>query len=423
MLTVLRQRNFTLLWAGQILSAVGDWILWIGLPFYVYAQTGSALATGAMFIATTVPGLVFGSLAGVFVDQWDRRRTMLVADLARTGITLLLLTTLLRGWFWLIYPLAFLDATLAQFFNPAKSALTPHLVAQEHLLAANTLNSLSGNLSMLVGPALGGLLIGLVGFGGVVLLDSLSFLISASLIFLITPAPQPIEPLTTCEKRSYTAAWVKMWQEWLAGLHLVKQERPIRAIFTVMSIAMFGQGIIFVLWAVFVKQVLKGGALEYGWVQVAVAAGGLLGAAILGRVSKRLTVGQLIGCGGVLTGLLLLATFNFPRLSTILALQFVGGIAGVGFFVPLETLLQRNVTDDYRGRIFGAYNTTNALLILVGQGLASAFGDRVGVVWMLNLAGSLYFLSGVAAFVVLAEGKSRQNVAILAQNPAPTPVD
>lgn len=311
------------------------------------------------------------------------------------------------------------DAVLNEFFSPAKSALMPRLVEAEQLLAANTLNSLSGDLAMLVGPALGGILIGMIGFSGVVLVDAVSFLISAILIFLIT-LPANVAERVGQNARAYMAIWVEMWQEWLAGLQLVKRERSISTLFTVMGIAMFGQGIILVLWAIFVKQVLKGGALEYGWVQVAVAAGGLLGAAFLGRVSKKLTSGQLIGISGLLTGLLLLATFNLPSLPIILAIQFVNGIASVGFFVPLETMLQNSVDDSYRGRIFGAYSTTNALLLLIGQGLASALGDRLGIVPVLNLSGGLYFLSGAAALILLSQGKKAKYTAIVEQSKTPT---
>ena len=85
MFSVLRQRHFTLLWAGQLVSMLGDWIVLVALPFYVYQHTGSALATGLMFIVETLPRLFLGSLAGVFVDRWDRRKTMIAADLLRRG--------------------------------------------------------------------------------------------------------------------------------------------------------------------------------------------------------------------------------------------------------------------------------------------------------------------------------------------------
>src|SRR4051794_33184445 len=91
MLVVVRQRNFALLLLAGLISSVGDLVLSIALPFYVYDLTHSALQTGAMFIASTLPGLLVGSVAGVFVDRWDRKRTMVTADLSRDVLMLLLL--------------------------------------------------------------------------------------------------------------------------------------------------------------------------------------------------------------------------------------------------------------------------------------------------------------------------------------------
>ena len=119
MLQALRQRNFALLWLGQFISITGDWVLGIALPFYVYQVTGSVLASGTMFVAEGIPPLFLGSLAGVFVDRWDRRRTMIAADLGRALVLLLVLAVRSRDRLWLIYPVAFLEATMAQFFNPA----------------------------------------------------------------------------------------------------------------------------------------------------------------------------------------------------------------------------------------------------------------------------------------------------------------
>ncbi len=91
MIATLRQRDFSLLWFGGVLSVIGDLFLFIALPFFVYERTGSALATGAMFAAETLPRLLFGSVAGVFVDRWDRKRTMVLSDLSRALILLPLL--------------------------------------------------------------------------------------------------------------------------------------------------------------------------------------------------------------------------------------------------------------------------------------------------------------------------------------------
>ena len=98
MFAILRQRNFALLWMGAVISRLGDWLLLIVLPLFVYQRTGSALATGIMFIVETLPGLCFGSLAGVFADRWDRRRTMIVTDLLRALILLPLFLVQEHAW-------------------------------------------------------------------------------------------------------------------------------------------------------------------------------------------------------------------------------------------------------------------------------------------------------------------------------------
>src|SRR5947209_71944 len=122
MLAVLRQRNFVLFWAGQIISMVGDWVLFVALPFYIYSLTGSTLATGIMFIVQTIPRLVFSSVAGVFVDRWNRKYTMLVTDLVQACVLLPLFFVHSREWVWIIYLFACIESTVSQFFIPAKTA-------------------------------------------------------------------------------------------------------------------------------------------------------------------------------------------------------------------------------------------------------------------------------------------------------------
>src|SRR5436305_11071068 len=110
MLAVLRQRNFGLLWVGQNISMVGDWVLFVALPFYVYSLTGSTLATGIMFIVQTIPSIFFGSVAGVFVDRWDRKRTMLIANVAQAITLVPLLIVHSEQWIWVVYIFAFIEA-------------------------------------------------------------------------------------------------------------------------------------------------------------------------------------------------------------------------------------------------------------------------------------------------------------------------
>ena len=142
MLSVLRKRDFALLWWGGLVSMLGNWLLSVALPIYVYQSTGSTLATATMFIAGAVPRVLFGTVAGVFVDRLERKRTMVVCNvlLALTLAPLLLVEA--SGAGWLIYVVAFVQSSVAQFFAPAENALLPTLVNKEHLASANALNAL-----------------------------------------------------------------------------------------------------------------------------------------------------------------------------------------------------------------------------------------------------------------------------------------
>lgn len=400
-LTVLRRRNYALLWSAQLISSIGNWVFWIALPFYVYERTGSALETGLMLIVRELPPVLLGSWAGVFIDRWDCRR----AVVSSTFLQALVLLLLLPGEMWLVYLAILCQSVILLFSRPALGALMPRLVGEHELLAANNLSAFGANLASLVGPALGGLLSVRLELAGVVLLRCATLLVSAALAGLISALPEPDRARTGPDETVGLKAWRTACQDWLAGLRLVRRDRILGALFAITGVVMFGQGIVNVLWVVFVRDVLRGGGPEYGWVQVAVAAGALTGGPILACVSQRLSPGQLIGISSTLVGLLLLATFNLPSLPMILVLQFLAGITAVGVSVTHRTLLQASTDERFLGRVLGAHSAIHALLVLGGQALASALGDRVGVVPLLNLAGLLYLPAAIVALVMLSGGR------------------
>src|SRR5919199_6799958 len=217
MLATLRRRDFALVWLAGLISMMGDWVLYIALPIYVYQLTGSALATSAMFAAEMVPALFVGSVAGVFVDRWDRKRTMVVANLLLTLGLLPLLLVHSAGQVWLVYMVSFFESVVAQFFSPAERAFLPTLAGQEHLVAANALNALNNNLARLVGPALGGVVAAWLGLAGVTLVDALTFLLAAALVLLVTASGrvERIDPERAAEVAE--RAWIAVWRDWLGG--------------------------------------------------------------------------------------------------------------------------------------------------------------------------------------------------------------
>jgi hypothetical protein len=129
-LRVLRQRDFSLLWFAGLISITGDWMLIIALPITVYELTGSPLATGGILIANKLSALLLGSVAGVLVDRWDRKRTMVIANLIRAPLLLLLLAVNSADRVWIAYVTGAALSAVGQFFRPAENALLPRLVEQ-----------------------------------------------------------------------------------------------------------------------------------------------------------------------------------------------------------------------------------------------------------------------------------------------------
>jgi predicted MFS family arabinose efflux permease len=398
-LLVLRQRNFRLLFLGGLVSSLGDWFLFIALPFYVYSLTGSALATGGTFIAESLPSILFGSVAGVFVDRWDRRRTMIVADVLRAILLLGLLAARSRETVWIVFAVSFAQSTIGQFFGPSKDALIPRLVGEKDLLAANALSSMGGQLMMLIGPALGGAALALFGISSSILADSASFLFSALMAGFVVVSPTRQDQTTGSPPA--VAAWQRVWREYREGLALVRHNSIVMALLLAMGIASVGQGLINVQMIPWVKDIVHGDALVLGWIVSAQGIGGLIGGLALGSAGRSLSPTQVLAAGLVLTGLLVVAVVSSVVLPVILVLIGLIGVAVVVFVVRLQTLLQVSVSDAYRGRVLGAYATTQSALLLAGMALSGALGSIVGPVLTLELAGVLYAAGGVATAVVL----------------------
>src|SRR4051812_47930399 len=146
----------------------GDWVLHIGLAYLVYDLTGSTVASGATLLAAFAPAVLLGSVAGVLVDRWDRRRTMVVANLAQ-AVGLLPLLAVDARRVWIVYAVALYQSCAEQFFVPAEQALVPALVPPDDLLPANAVNGQARDVARLVGSSAGGVLAAWGGFAAIAL--------------------------------------------------------------------------------------------------------------------------------------------------------------------------------------------------------------------------------------------------------------
>ena len=402
MLATLRKRNFALLWLAAMISRTGDWVLLVGLPIYVYLLTHSVLAISITLVAAFLPQIALGSVAGVLVDRWDRKQVMVVSNLLLALGLLPLLLVRTPDHVWIIYVVSFVETSLEQFFTPAENALLPALVGEEHLVPANSLNSLVLNLSRLVGPALGGLIAVTFGLLGIVAADALSFALAAGLIaciFGVTTAALPKTPLPDQPPVTEVGAIKRMWSEWSSGLQVIGSERVLWVLLCVFSVSAFGEGCFATLYPVFVYQVLHGTALQIGELMSAQAIGGLVGGLLLGWIGKRVLSSRVIGLCLILFGLVDLAIFNTPAFFPFYWLSFglfvMVGIPGIISQTGAQTSLQASAPDAYRGRVFGALGAAMGLFMLAGTLVAGTVTHRLGVVTVLNIQGSSYIVAGL----------------------------
>jgi MFS family permease len=398
---VLRNRNYALLWLGGLISTLGDWVLRGALPFYVYVRTGSALATGMAFITSTLPWIVLSSVAGVFVDRLNRKKTMIVADLTRAVLILLLLLVLyVPCLFWLVYFVSFMEACITQFFNPASIAFIPVIVGSDHLQEANALSSFSSSFGRLLGPLLGGVLLGMFGLASTALVDSISYLCSAVMIALVLIAPGSEAVQGEVPGRTVRAMWFAYWRDWLEGLGAVGREKGIRALFLAVGLGSLADGVINALFVLFPAAILGMGSAQYGAMLTALGIGSLLGSVFVGRLAKTFTPTRLFWLGWMGKGLAYLLAFNVRSFPLILALFTLSGVPTVGNQVSTQTLLQTSVQDRLRARVFGVYIATLSLLLLVGTGLGSILAAPLGILPLLDLGCALFLLAGLVAFLL-----------------------
>jgi len=394
----LRCRPFALVWCAGLISQSGDWVLITALPYALYALTGSPLASGLIWIAYYLPGLLFGSIAGVFVDRWDRRATMVAVNLLQAVTLLSLLLVRTASSAWVAYLTTFAAATLAQFFVPAEHALLPRLVGEEHVQEANALAALTDNLARIVGPAVGGVVLGAFGLASAALLDSASFLLSAALIAGVAVPVPPRMPSGPLERAAGDGGPVAaLWRDWVAGLRLVRGSRTLTAVFVVAGTALLADSIFTALLVPFVKTVAGGNAQALGTLFAVRGVAGLLGGVVIGWIGTRVALGRVLGYSLVILGSVFMIEVHIPYLPLIFTLTLLNGPAIIGWLTSQQTLLQVTAEDAYRGRVFGAYSTTTGVMLVVGVGATSALGAAVGVVPLLTCSAALYILAGALA--------------------------
>lgn len=393
------RRDFRLVLSAGLVSLVGDWLLRTGLAYFVYDLTGSTLASAATLLASLLPQILFGSVAGVFVDRWNRRRTMIATNVALALGLLPLLAVHDQRQVWIVYLVTAVESGLAQFFMAAEAAVIPALVPDGELVTANALNGQNRDIARLVGAALGGVT---VGFGGITLLtlaDVASFALAAAILAFVRDIAKTPGPSTVPVR------------EWTDGLRHAWRTRALRVILLFTAITGVGEAIMGTLMAPFVRDVLGGTAEAYGLILSVQAAGGIAGGLVAAAVGHRFPPRRLLGWGAVAFGALDLALFLYPLVASgiwpAMALMAAVGLPCAFMIAGLVTILQVNADDRYRGRVFGAANALQGAAMLLGTALAGLLGERLGIVPVIAVQGAGYCAAGLLALALLPRTPSR----------------
>ncbi|GAA3706661.1 MFS transporter [Nonomuraea antimicrobica] len=360
-------RDFRRLLAAGLISQTGDWAIGTGLAFHVYLLTGSTLSTATMLLASRLPDVVLGPVAGMLADRWDRRRLLVGTDLLLALGLLPLLAVREPDQVWIVYAVALWTGALGTVLAPAQKALLPRLVPESHLVRANALHGQSGQAARLIGALAGGLAVGAGGLAAVVWIDVAGFLLSALLLAsLRTSSPAGGERAPARRGPS------------------VLRERGVRLLVAYMVITGLGEGVFATLATPFVADVLGGGGDAYGAFLSVQAVGGIAGGLAVAAWPGDAPPRALLGWGTVVFGLADLALFAYPLawpvLWPALVLIVVAGVPAAAATAGLTTLAQTATGGDRAGAVFGLLGSAHAATGLLGLSIAGALGDRIGIV-------------------------------------------
>lgn len=409
MLRLLRTRNFALLWWGGLISNMGDWMLLVGLSYEVYRRTESTLGPMGTVVSFLLPSILFGSIAGVFVDRWDRQRLMVWVNIVLAVLLLPLLLLNVTG-VWIAFLVLTASSCVQQLFQPAQVALVPRLIEDTgaELIQANSLIGVSQHLSRLIGPAIGGVAFAVGGLPAVVLADAVSFLISAAMIALIRGRSfRPVRAESI--EHAASSAWHRLTLEWRDGLRVMRSQPILRALLYFMSITRIGEGLTIVLFVPWVVVALHSDQSGYGWLLSTQAIGGLAGAIVIGRYANRINPLFLLIAGALLFGVIDLGLFTypaiFPYIWPALIVMVIVGVPGAAMQASWVTLPQMYTSDSHRGRVMGAIGAVGGLGSLIGAIFAGILGTVLPVVLLLVVQGGGYVVGGLVVFALTRSGR------------------
>ncbi|MDR5683408.1 MAG: MFS transporter [Armatimonadota bacterium] len=386
-----RHANYRRFWYGMLVSLVGTWMQGTAQSFLVYEMTGSALRTGMVMFAFTLPSLLFSLFGGAIADRYDRRRLLVGTQIAFMTSAAVLATLTLTGvvQVWHILVLAFANGVTMAVDAPARQAMLPTLVGREDLQNAVALNAAVFNGSRIFGPALAGIVYKIGGPGWCFAVNAISYLAViwplVRMRLVMASGDAPSEPMTAQIRD---------------GLAYVRSHAAVRSLLLLLA----GVGTFGFAWMVlapaFTVRVLGMGPVENGYLLTATGVGATAGALTVATLQGLRRPGVFVVTCATLAGGMLVA-FSFTRALPValLALGVVGFFL-TAFMSSTNSTIQSLVEDRYRGRVMSLYT-----LALIGSGpvgslLAGSVADALGVPTSLAINGALVVVCAALTYLL-----------------------
>jgi MFS family permease len=406
MFRALRHRNYRLFWTGSFLSNIGTWMQAIAQGWLVRELTPSPFLIGFVAFAGSFPQLVFALASGVYADLFDRRKLLLATQMAQMicAFILGLLVSLKVITIWQVIAISFASGIAATLTSPTYQALTLDIVGREDLMSAIALNSTQFNLSRIVGPTIGGLMLGVVGIAGCFYFNGLSFLaVILALLLMRFPARQRAEERGLRE----------VLRQLIAGLRYVRGRPRVLALLSVATVvSIFGLPYITFL-PIFARDVLGLDASGLAYLMAAMGVGAVASALSLASLGDFRGRGRFLLSGTMVFGLtiIIFALSRHVWLS-LFCLVLVGG-SMVSITATVNTLLQTLVVDEMRGRVMSMYSLTFLGLAPIGSLLVGSAADLIGLRWGYNgtqlaLASSGLVVALFAIYILIAKPRVRK---------------
>lgn len=376
-------RNFALLWVGDVISALGDYsfsitlTIWVGVVL-AKGQSWAPLAITGVVLTSSIPMMIVGPIAGVYVDRWDKRKTMLAVDLIQALLVgILVLTTFFPGgslplaWeLTTIYVVSFLLVATDQFFNQAGNTLIRDIVPQADLPRAIGRVLTMVSIGTIVGPSIGAPLFVAFGARWTLLINALSFLVSFALILAIRPPQHEAASSTSAEKKRF-------FPEFSFGLRFLFSSRILRAMLIATIIYTLGTSAVSALNIFFITGNLNTPSALYGFAAAALGIGSLVGSMVGSTIVKRLGLERVFWGSLLAIGVCILVYARLPFFALALVVLFLLGVPSGTLNVAAGPLYFRVTPRDVLARTTAVRVSVVAIAGLVGTTLAGYLDSTI----------------------------------------------